>query len=179
MKQMDSSFRADLNLVRKRWITLYVENRIGVMARIAGLFSGKSYNIDSITVGVTEDPTVSRMTIGFCSDGKTFEQAKKQLNRSVEVIKVVDITDLPTLRKELLMTKITGCGDREIDEIFRIAQVYGVKVCDYAADSAILECTQSEEQNDEIIALLCKRFPNRVEVVRGGAVAIEKARLSR
>ena len=66
---------------RKRWVSMYVENRIGVLARISGMMSGKSYNIDSITVGVTEDPTVSRMTIGLSSDDATFEQIKKQLNR--------------------------------------------------------------------------------------------------
>ena len=63
---------------RKRWVSLYVENRIGVLARISGMMSGKSYNIDSITVGVTEDPTISRMTIGLSSDDATFEQIKKQ-----------------------------------------------------------------------------------------------------
>ena len=71
--------------VKKRWICLFVENEVGVLARISGLFSSKSYNIDTITVGVTEDETISRMTIGFTSDDRTFEQVKKQLNRSVEV----------------------------------------------------------------------------------------------
>ena len=80
---------------KKRWICLYVENEIGVLARISGLFSGKSYNLNSLTVGETEDTTISRMTISFTSDDRIFEQVKKQLNRSVEVIKVVDYTDIP------------------------------------------------------------------------------------
>ena len=88
---------------KKRWVSLYVENRIGVLARISGMMSGKSYNISSITVGVTEDPTVSRMTIGLSSDDATFEQIKKQLNRCVEVIKLNDITDAPTHMKEILL----------------------------------------------------------------------------
>ena len=91
---------------KKRWVSLYVENRIGVLARISGMMSGKSYNISSITVGVTEDPTVSRMTIGLSSDDATFEQIKKQLNRCVEVIKLNDITDAPTHMKEILFVKI-------------------------------------------------------------------------
>ena len=66
---------------KKRWISMYVENRSGVLARIAGMMSGKLYNIDSITTGATEDPTVSRMTIGLYSDDATFEQIKKQLNQ--------------------------------------------------------------------------------------------------
>ena len=77
--------------MKKRWICLFVENEIGVLARIAGLFSAKSYNLDSLTVGITEDNTISRMTISLTSDDKTFEQIKKQINRSVEVIKLVDI----------------------------------------------------------------------------------------
>ena len=74
--------------MKKRWISLYVENQVGVLSKISGLFSGKSYNLDSLTVGTTEDPTVSRMTIATVSDDETFEQIKKQLNRMIEVIKV-------------------------------------------------------------------------------------------
>lgn len=69
--------------MKKRWICLFVENEIGVLARISSLFSSKSYNLDSLTVGTTEDITISRMTISLTSDDKTFEQIKKQLNRSV------------------------------------------------------------------------------------------------
>ena len=69
--------------LKKRWVSLYVENDVGVLAKISGLFSGKSYNLSSLTVGETEDPTVSRMTISLYGDDKTFEQIKKQLNRSV------------------------------------------------------------------------------------------------
>ena len=70
--------------MKKRWISLYVENQVGVLSKISGLFAGKSYNLDSLTVGTTEDPTVSRMTIATVSDDETFEQIKKQLNRMVE-----------------------------------------------------------------------------------------------
>ena len=82
--------------MKKRWINLYVENEPGVLALIAGLFSGKSYNLDSLTVGTTEDPTVSRMTIATVSDDETFEQIKKQLNRMVEAVSYTHLT-LPTI----------------------------------------------------------------------------------
>ena len=88
------------NCMKKRWISLYVENQVGVLSKISGLFSGKSYNLDSLTVGTTEDPTVSRMTIATVSDDETFEQIKKQLNRLVEVIKVIDFTDVFVRMKE-------------------------------------------------------------------------------
>ena len=84
---------------KKRWISAYVENQIGVLAKVSGLFSGKNYNLDTLTVGETEDPTMSRMTIGLTCDDLTYEQIIKQLNRSVEVIKVIDFTDVPIHKK--------------------------------------------------------------------------------
>ena len=92
--------------MKKRWISLYVENQVGVLSKISGLFSAKSYNLDSLTVGTTEDSTVSRMTIATVSDDETFEQIKKQLNRMVEVIKVIDFTDVFVRMKEILYIKV-------------------------------------------------------------------------
>ena len=106
---------------KKRWVSLYVENDVGVLAKISGLFSGKSYNLSSLTVGETEDPTVSRMTISLYGDDKTFEQIKKQLNRSVEVIKVLDFTDLPIHKKEILFIKLHSLRRDEMEEVFRSA----------------------------------------------------------
>lgn len=157
----------------KRWISLYVENQIGVLAKISGLFSGKSYNLDSLTVGVTEDPTISRMTIGVTSDDITFEQIKKQLNRSIEVIKVVDYTDISINMKEILFIKVKSCSEKDKEEIFRISQVFDLKIVDYNKNTVLLECVQTEVKNNDIIKLLNNSFINRIEVVRGGSVAIE------
>lgn len=157
---------------KKRWISMYVENRIGVLARISGMMSGKSYNITSITVGETEDPTVSRMTIGLSSDDATFEQIKKQLNRCVEVIKLLDITDASAHMKEILFVKIHDCTESDKQEVFRIAQVFKSKIIDYGTDSALIQCLATESRNNDLIALCKKQFTN-VEVVRGGIVAIE------
>ena len=165
-------------MMKKRWICLLVENDIGALARIAGLFSGKSYNLDSLTAGPTEDATVSRMTISLTSDDKTFEQVKKQLNRSVEVIKVIDYTDIAIHRKELMYIKINNCSNKDMTEVFRIAQVYEVKVIDYDPSTALLECVQTEQKNNDMIKLLQKCFVNRIEVVRGGSVAIEAINMS-
>ena len=148
---------------KKRWVSLYVENRIGVLARISGMMSGKSYNISSITVGVT---------IGLSSDDATFEQIKKQLNRCVEVIKLNDITDAPTHMKEILFVKIHECSEFEKGEIFRISQVFGAKAIDYGINSVLLESVNTEGRNNDLIALLTRKF-DHVEVVRGGIVAIE------
>ena len=161
------------NDMKKRWVSIYVENEIGVLARISGLFSGKSYNIDSLSVGETEDRSVSRMTIAMTSDDKTFEQIKKQLNRSVEVIKVLDFTDIPIHMKEIMFVKINSCSEKDKEEAFRIAQVYGVKVVDYNKNTVLLECSQTEEKNESLLKLLGSCFGYRLEVVRSGSVAIE------
>lgn len=162
-----------MDKVKKRWISIYVENEIGVLARISGLFSGKAYNIDTLSVGETEDRTVSRMTIGVTSDDKTFEQIKKQLNRSVEVIKVLDFTDIPIHMKELMFVKINSCTEKDKAEAFRIASVYGVKVSDYNRNTVLLECVQSEDKNESLLKLLGATYGYRLEVVRSGAVAVE------
>ena len=161
------------NTLKKRWISLYVENDVGVLAKISGLFSGKSYNLKSLTVGETEDPTVSRMTISLVGDDKTFEQIKKQLNRSVEVIKVLDFTDLPIHKKEILFIKIHSLKKDETEEIFRSAAVFGITVCDYDKSSVILESVKTESENDDILKFYKKYYLSRMEAVRGGSVAIE------
>lgn len=159
--------------MKKRWLCLFVENEIGVLARISGLFSGKSYNLDSLTVGVTEDRTISRITISLTSDDRTFEQVKKQLNRSVEVIKVVDYTDIAIHMKELMFVKISGCSEKDIEEIFRISQIFNATVIDYDRDAVLVESVKTENSNNDLIALLGKCFANRIEIVRGGSVAVE------
>lgn len=159
--------------MKKRWICLFVENDIGVLAKISGLFSAKSYNLDSLTVGTTEDKTVSRMTISLTSDDKTFEQVKKQLNRSIEVIKVVDYTDIATHMKELMFVRINNCSDRDVDEIFKISKTFHVSVIDYSPAMVLIESVQTESRNNDLIALLEKCYANRIEIVRGGSVAIE------
>lgn len=158
--------------MKKRWISLYVENQVGVLSKISGLFSAKSYNMASLTVGTTEDPTMSRMTIETVSDDETFEQIKKQLNRLVEVIKVIDFTDLSVCMKEILYVKVTKCTLDDKKELFMIAETFGADVIDYGADSILLEFVQTATKNDAVIQLLREEF-HTIEVVRGGSVGIE------
>ncbi len=163
--------------MKERWIALYVENQVGVLAKISGLFAGKSYNLKSLTVGTTEDEDVSRMTISSTCDDVTFEQIKKQLNRMVEVIKVMDLTDVPIHMKELMFAKVKKCSDADKAEVFRVAEVFNVLVADIGPDSVLLECKLTERRNNELIGLLKTRFQS-VEIVRGGAVAIESVSTS-
>ena len=158
--------------MKKRWIALYVENDVGVLAKVSGLFSGKSYNLQSLTVGTTEDETVSRMTISVESDDITFEQIKKQLNRMVEVIKVIDLTNVPLRLKELMFVKIMELNETQMTEVFQIAQAMRVDVVDIGIGSVMLECRRTEQKHDDLIAILKKKFKH-ISVVRGGSVAIE------
>ena len=158
--------------MKKRWISLYVENEVGVLAKISGLFSGKSYNLTSLTVGTTEDPTMSRMTISVESDDATFEQIRKQLNRCVEVIEVIDFTNSRIHRKEILYIKVKDCDEKAKTEVFRIAQVFILAIVDYGKNEILLECLQTETRNDEIIQYFSEYF-KKIEVVRGGSVAIK------
>ena len=158
--------------MKNRWIALYVENQVGVLAKVSGLFSAKSYNLQSLTVGTTEDETMSRMTICVTSDDITFEQIKKQLNRMVEVIKVVDLTDVSLHMKEILYVKLEKLNREDMADIFQTAQVFKIDVVDKSKDSLILESKLTEHRNNELIALLKSQY-SHISVVRGGAVAIE------
>ena len=155
------------NNMKKRWISLYVENQVGVLSKISGLFSGKCYNLDSLTVGTTEDPTVSRMTIATVSDDETFEQIKKQLNR-----KVIDFTDVFVRMKEILYIKVLKCTPEDKVEIFQIAETFKAKVIDYGKDSLLVEFVQTATKNDAVVKLMKEEFKS-IEVVRGGSVGIE------
>ena len=160
------------NNIKKRWISLYVENQVGVLSKISGLFSAKSYNLDSLTVGTTEDPTISRMTIATVSDDETFEQIKKQLNRLVEVIKVIDFTDGFVRMKEILYVKVKKCTREDKTELFQIAETFKARVIDYGKDSVLLEFVKTATKNDAVIKLMKDEFKD-IEVVRGGSVGIE------
>ena len=158
--------------MKQRWLSLYVENNVGVLAKISGLFSGKQYNMESLTVGTTEDPTVSRVTIGLVGTDEVFEQIKKQLNRMVEVIKVIDFTDIFVRMKEILYVKVFNCTPAAKVEVFQIAETFKAKVIDYGRDSVLVEFVQTATKNDAVVKLMKEEF-KRIEVVRGGSVGIE------
>lgn len=155
--------------MKKRWLSLYVENEVGVLARIAGLFSAKSYNLNSLTVGTTEDETVSRMTIGLTSDDKIFEQVKKQLNACIEVIKVLDITSAKAIINEHMLIKIFDCAKEPLADILSD----NIKIIAITNEYIILQCLQTEAENTALINRLQEMQIASIEVVRGGSIGIE------
>lgn len=156
--------------MKKRWLSLLVENHVGILAQISGLFAGKAYNLESISAGTAEDESVSRLTIGVMCNDITFEQIKKQLNRSVGIIHVVDLTNTDAIMKELMFIKVPDCTPEQAEVIKRFAFGYGAKMIHRGENDIILESMASKEDNDAIIEGM-KRFPG-YEVVRGGVVAI-------
>ncbi len=156
-------------------ITLQVENRQGVLARIAGLFSGRGYNLESITAGVTTDPTVSRITLACTGDDSVVEQIKHQLNRLIDVIRVEELTDCPSLNRELMLVKVNAAGSQR-GEIFQVADVFKAQIMDVGHDSMTVELVGSPEKIDDLIALL---HPYGIsEIARSGVVAMERSRKS-
>ena len=154
-------------------ISMLVENRQGVLARIAGLFSGRGYNLESITVGVTQDPTVSRLTLVCGGHDAVVEQIKKQLNRLVDVIKVFDFTASAALRRELALIKVSAKG-RTRGEIFQVADVFKAQVMDVGQDTMTLELAGSPDKIDDFVALLLPY--GLVEIARSGMVSLERGR---
>jgi len=155
---------------------MLVENHQGVLARISGLFSGRGYNLDSITVGITTDPSVSRITLACIGDDAVVEQIKKQLNRLIDVIKVNDLTGVPALHRELLLLKVSARG-RQRGEIFQVADVFEAQVMDVGHDAMTLELTGTPEKIDDFVALLLPY--GIVEIARSGVVSMERSRKSK
>jgi acetolactate synthase-1/3 small subunit len=154
-------------------ISMLVENRQGVLARIAGLFSGRGYNLESITVGVTQDPTVSRLTLVCGGDDAVVEQIKKQLNRLVDVIKVLDLTRAAALHRELALIKVSA-KSRTRGEIFQVSDVFKAQVMDVGQDTMTLELAGSPGKIDDFVALLLPY--GLVEIARSGTVSLERGK---
>jgi acetolactate synthase-1/3 small subunit len=156
-------------------ISLHVENQQGVLARISGLFSGRGYNLESITAGVTADPTVTRITLACRGDDAVVEQIKKQLNRLIDVIKVTELTGVPSLNRELMLVKVNAKGPQR-GEIFQVADVFKAQIMDVGHESMTVELAGSPEKIDDLIALL--QPYGIAEMARSGVVAMERSRKS-
>jgi len=134
-------------------ITLLVENHAGVLARVAALIAAKGYNIDSLTVGETMDPSISRMTLIVRGDDAVVEQAVKQLNRLIDVIRVTDLTGEEFVERELVLMKVKAKPEARA-EVLRIADIFRAKVVDVAPLSYMLELTGAEDKLNAFIELL-------------------------
>ncbi len=152
-------------------ITVLVENKPGVLARVSGLFARRGFNIESLAVSITDDPTVSRMTIVATGDDSVLDQINKQTNKLIDVIKVVDYADIPILDRELAMIKVTAEATQRA-EIMQIVDIFRAKIIDISPTTFTIEVTGSVDKIDAMERLLSP-FGIR-EVVRTGRIALAR-----
>lgn len=153
----------------KHTISVLVENEFGVLSRVVGLFSGRGFNIESLSVAPALDPTISRMTIVTSGDDQVLEQITKQLNKLIDTIKIIDFTGQDFIERELGMIKVTAEeGTRA--EVLRIVDIFRAKVVDVTPRSYTIEVTGSPSKIDAVIELL--RPMGIKELVRSGPVVL-------
>lgn len=150
-------------------ISLLMENEAGALSRVAGLFSSRGYNIESLTVAATEDPTLSRMTLVTVGSDDVVEQITKQLNKLIEVVKVVDLSDGVHIERELMLIKVRAVGnDRE--EIKRMADIFRGRIIDVTDKSYTIELTGTGSKLDAFVEAMVRS--TILETVRTGASGI-------
>ena len=152
-------------------ISVLVENEFGVLARVAGLFSGRGFNIESLTVAETLDPTVSRITLVTRGDDQVLEQVEKQLNKVVPVIKVIDFGDSPHVEREMALVKVTA-DEKTRAEVMNLIDIFRGKVIDVGPRSYIVELTGDEGKIQAVLDLL--KPLGLIEIVRTGKVAMHR-----
>ena len=157
------------NGTMRRTISVMVENKFGVLARISTLFAARGFNIDSLAVGETEDPSVSRMTIVVSGNENVLEQVEKQLNKLIDVIKVNSFIEEAHLERDLALIKVKAEKSSRA-EIFQIVDIFRAKVVDVGTDSLIIEITGDESKITALESLL-KPFGIK-EMVRTGIIAM-------
>ena len=150
-------------------ISTLVENRPGVLAKIAALVRARGYNIDSLSVGETDDPATSRMTFAVIGDDRVLEQVTKQLNRLIDVIKVNDFTGRNYVERELVLAKVS-CNPGQRGQIIELMDIFRGKICDLSPNSLTVEATGNEKKIEALIELL-KPYGIK-EIARTGLVAL-------
>lgn len=157
--------------MRRYIISVLMENKSGALSRVVGLFSARGYNIDSLCVSTTEDNTLSRLTIVTNGNEFIIEQMTKQLNKLIEVVKVINLNKSKFIDRELLLLKILVSRNNK-DFILNLVNVYRAKIVDVSLKSYTLELTGSKGEIDSFIDIIDKDFI--VEVVRSGSLGIGK-----
>ncbi|MBF0554994.1 MAG: acetolactate synthase small subunit [Nitrospirae bacterium] len=157
--------------MKRHTISVQVENKFGVLSRVAGLFSGRGYNIESISVGETLDPKVSVMTIVTRGEDQIVEQINKQLNKLIDVIKVQDLFDVDHVEREMVLVKIAPPQEQKA-EVLRLAEIFRGRVVDSSPKTYTIEITGDEKKIEAFLELV---KPMGVkEFVRSGKIAIAR-----
>ena len=157
---------------KKHTISVLVANQFGVLARVSGMFSARGYNISSLCVGETEDPTVSRMTVTVRGDDNVLAQIIQQLNKLVDVIEVEDLTASSFVERELVMIRIS-VNSKKRSEALEIAEIFRGKIVDLDNETMTIEVTGAQGKVAAFIEMM--RFFGIMELVRTGEIAIRRA----
>jgi acetolactate synthase-1/3 small subunit len=147
-----------------------MENESGALSRVAGLFSARGYNIESLTVGPTEDPSLSRMTIVTRGSDEIVEQIKKQLNKLIDVVKLLDLSEGRHIERELMLIKLRATSGEQRDEFKRLAEIFAGRIVDVTAEIYTIEVADTSERIDAFIAAVDDRAI--IETVRSGVTGI-------
>jgi acetolactate synthase-1/3 small subunit len=157
---------------KKHTISVLVENHFGVLARVSGMFSARGYNIDSLCVGETENPAISRMTVVVGGDERVLHQIVRQLNKLVEVIEVTDLTAESYIERELVLIKVAATAQQR-GEIIEIANIFRAKVVDVGKQSLVVEVTGAQGKVEAFIDMM--RSYGILELVRTGKIALKRS----
>ncbi|VAW92104.1 Acetolactate synthase small subunit [hydrothermal vent metagenome] len=155
-------------------ISILIENEAGALSRVAGLFSARGYNIESLTVAVTEDASLSRMTIVTSGSKNIIEQINKQLNKLIDVVKVADITEGAHIERELMMVKVDAAETKSRDELQRLAGIFKGRIIDVSDNIFTVELTGEGEKLDSFLKAL--NDVSIIETVRSGATGIARGK---
>ena len=153
-------------------ISILMENEAGALSRVAGLFSARGYNIESLTVAPTEDPTISRMTLVTRGSDEIIEQITKQLNKLVDVVKLIDLTEGEHIEREMMLIKVRADSNEARDEMKRLVDIFRARIIDVTDCSYTVELTGASKKLDAFIQAAHK--PSIIEVVRSGVSGIAR-----
>ena len=156
----------------RRLLAILLENEAGALSRVVGLFAQRNYNIETLTVAPTEDPTLSRITLLTYGDADRMEQITKHLNRLIEVVKVVDLTDGDHIERELMLIKVRAVGDGR-EEVKRASDIFRGQIVDMTAEAYTVQLTGPSEKLDAFIRALGDT--TILEVVRSGVSGVGRA----
>ncbi|MBI3898052.1 MAG: acetolactate synthase small subunit [Gammaproteobacteria bacterium] len=156
-------------------ISILLEDQPGALSRVAGLFSARGYNIESLTVARTEDPTLSRLTLVTSGSDEIIEQITKQLNKLIEVVKLTDLTEGAHIEREMMLIKTNATGDMR-DEVKRLVDIFRGRIVDVTDTTYIIELTGNGEKLDAFVQAV--RPAGIIEVVRSGVSGIARGERS-
>jgi acetolactate synthase-1/3 small subunit len=153
-------------------ISILIENEAGALSRVAGLFSARAYNIESLTVAPTEDPSLSRMTIVTSGTDGIIEQITKQLNKLVDVVKLLELTDGPHIEREMMLIKVKASTMAQREDVKRLSDIFRGHIIDITPKAYTIELTGSGDKIDAFITALSEH--KILETVRSGVSAIAR-----